>query len=228
MVAGKETPSMQAQKRDRLGSRYARRLRAQGMLPGVVYGHQEAPVAIAVDSKEMLTQLHHGQRVFKIQVDGQAELCLVKDLQFGVMGDDVIHIDFTRVDLDEKVTVNLVLKYIGNPRGLEKEGAILRTVTDSIEVECRATDIMSEVFEVDISELDAGEYLTAGEIRLPSGFELISDPEMMVVRVAFVAEEVEEVPAEGEEGEPEIIGGAAGGDEGEGGGEAEGGGENKE
>lgn len=206
MVAGKTTPTMSAQKRERLGSRYARRLRAQGKLPGVLYGHHEAPVAIAVDEKEMLTQLHHGQRVFKLTLDGQDELCLVKDLQFGVLGDDVIHVDFARVNLDEEVHIALGLKFIGVAKGLAEEGAVFRTVSDSIEVRCKATDIPTEEFEVDVTDLGAGEFITAGDLKLPGVFSLHDDPETVLARIAWVAEEVEE-PAgeEGEEAEPEII-----------------------
>lgn len=206
MVAGKTTPTMKAEKRERLGSRYARRLRSQGLLPGVLYGHKENPVAIAVDHKEMLVQLHHGQRVFKLDLDGRDELALVKDLQFGVLGDDVIHIDFARVNLDEVVEVALTLRFIGVPKGLSEEGAVLRTVSETVEVRCRATDVPSEEHEVDISGLEADGMLTAKELTLPEGLTLASDPEAILVRIAFVEETADEPTPEGEEGaEPEII-----------------------
>ena len=99
-----ETPTISAEKRERLGSRYAQRLRKSGRLPAVIYGHGSDPVSVSVDEKTTLAHLHHGRHVLNVEIDGEdAETCLVKDLQFGWLGDDLIHVDLTRVNLDQEV-----------------------------------------------------------------------------------------------------------------------------
>src|SRR5438046_2509812 len=95
-----ETPTIAATKRQRVGSRYSQRLRKSGQLPGVIYGHKTEPLSITIGEKETLAVLKHGAHVVNVALEGgQPETCLVKDVQYGYLGDNVIHIDFTRVDL---------------------------------------------------------------------------------------------------------------------------------
>jgi ribosomal protein L25 (general stress protein Ctc) len=122
-----EIPTINAAKRERLGSRYAQRLRKTGHLPAVIYGHGNDPVSVSIEEKATLAYLHRGQHVFNVAVDGAAtETCLVKDLQFGFLGDDVIHIDLARVNvcdtipdgdrfgaIQDKITVLSVAKLLG-------------------------------------------------------------------------------------------------------------------
>ena len=201
------TPTVQARKRDRLGSRYARRLRAAGELPAVIYGHEQAPVAVSVNSKDLLTHLNHGQRVFTIDVEGTgAETCLVNELQFDFLGTNVIHVDLTRIDLTERVSIHVSIKLIGKPVGLKTEGAILRLIKDSIGISCLASDVPSEAIAVDVSALEAGEFLTAGEIKLPPGLDLDEEADEPICQISVVKEEEEAPAAEPEAAEPEIIG----------------------
>ena len=100
-----DTPTITAEPRERVGSRYSQRLRQNGRLPAVIYGHKTDPVAVSVGEEETLHHLHQGTIVMNVNIDGAGtETCLVKDLQFGFMGDDVIHVDFARVNLDQTVT----------------------------------------------------------------------------------------------------------------------------
>lgn len=200
------TPTVQARKRDRLGSRYARRLRAGGELPAVIYGHQQDPLAVSVNGKELITHLTHGQRVFNVAVEGGgAETCLVNELQFDFLGNNVIHVDMTRIDLTEEVSIHVTIKLSGKPVGLKTEGAILRLVKDSVGIKCLAADVPSEAIVVDVSALEAGDFLTAGQIQLPAGLALDEDADEVIAMVSVVAEEAE-APAEVEGAEPEIIG----------------------
>ena len=110
----KDTPKISAQTREKVGTRYSRRLRQEGRLPAVIYGHKSNPVAISVDETETISHITHGAHVMEIDVDGgNIETCLVKDLQFGYLGDNVVHVDFTRVDLDEIVTIIVKLDLRG-------------------------------------------------------------------------------------------------------------------
>ncbi len=201
------TPTVQAKKRDRLGSRYARRLRSAGELPAVIYGHQQDPVAVSVNRKDLLTHLNHGQRVFTIDVQGAgAETCLVNELQFDHLGTNVIHVDLTRIDLTERVSVHVPVKLIGRPVGLKTEGAILRLIRDSIGISCLAADVPSEAIQIDVSALEAGQFLIARDVKLPAGLDLDEDPDEVICQVSVVAEEAAAPVVEPEGAEPEIIG----------------------
>lgn len=202
-----KTPTVQARKRDRLGSRYARRLRAAGELPAVIYGHKQDPVAVSVNGKDLLTHLSRGQRVLSIALEGSgAETCLVNELQFDYLGTNVIHVDLTRIDLTERVSVHVPIKLIGKPVGLKTEGAILRLVKDSIGISCLAADVPSEAIQVDVSALEAGAFLTARQIQLPAGLDLDEDPDELICQVSVVRAEEEAPAVEPEGAEPEIIG----------------------
>jgi len=208
-----ETPTIPAEPRERVGSRYAQRLRKAGRLPAVVYGHKQDPVAISVDAKETLRMLEHGSRVFELAIgDGATETVLVKDLQFGYLGDNVVHIDFARVDLNEEVTVNVHLKFVGTPEEAKKAGAVVQTDHTEIPVTTTVARIPDEI-RVDLSAMQ-GTTLTAGEIPLPTGCVLAEDASISIISISFVAEEAEGEAAEvgGEGEEPERIGGADGKD----------------
>lgn len=200
-----ETPALKAQARDQIGTRYARRLRAAGQLPAVIYGHGQDPAHVAVNLREFLSLLRDGHRIFSVDLDNTSETCLVKELQFNHLGSDIVHIDLTRIDLTERVTVHVTLKYVGKPVGLKTEGAILRTIEDNLAISCLASDIPSEDLKVDVSSLDVGDFLTAGEVKLPETLTLEDDDDLIVCRIAVV-EEVEEEAPETEDEEPEIIG----------------------
>lgn len=203
-----ETPTLSAQRRDRLGSRYSKRLRNAGRLPCVIYGHKSDPVSVSVDTKETLTALRHGAHVVNVAVDGSAaETCLVKELQFGFLGDDVIHIDFARVDLNEEVEVKVHIRFVGHPEAAKKPGAVLMNPITDLEVICKVKDIPEEI-KVDISKME--EMMTVGEIKLPDGVRTAVDPDTIVSQITFVAEEIaatSEAAEVGEAGaaEPEVI-----------------------
>ncbi|MEX0741404.1 MAG: 50S ribosomal protein L25, partial [Phycisphaeraceae bacterium] len=154
-----ETPRIKAAQRDRLGTRYAARLRSSGKLPAVVYGHQEDPAHVAVDREELLHHLHEGSHMLELELDdGKTETCLVKDVQYDYLGTDIIHVDLTRTSLTEEVyvTVSIELKGREEAPGLKEDGAILEQPLVELEVRCRANAIPDEIV-VDISKLEANE-----------------------------------------------------------------------
>ncbi|MFM7260503.1 MAG: 50S ribosomal protein L25, partial [bacterium] len=121
----KEVPTIEATHRDRLGSRYSKRLRAAGRLPAVIYGHGSEPLSVHVDEKITVGALKRGLHVMNLTIAGKTETCLVKDLQFGFLGDDVIHMDLARVNLDEVVTVTVSLVFYGAPEAAKKSGTVV-------------------------------------------------------------------------------------------------------
>src|SRR5206468_8327619 len=98
-----QTAQVTAKARPELGSRANKRLRDSGMLPGVIYGHKEAIIPVTMPKKEVQHHLSHGAHVFDLAMDGKNEKVLVKEVQYDHLGKDVIHVDFARVSLDEKV-----------------------------------------------------------------------------------------------------------------------------
>lgn len=203
-----KTPSITATTRARTGSRYAQRLRKQGRLPAVIYGHRTDPVSISVDEKEMLTHLKHGTHVLSLNVEGGSkETCLVKELQFGYLGDNVIHVDFARVELDEEVHVHVHLNFVGEPASARKTGAILSHDVTELEVICRVNEIPDEI-KVDLNLMGEATVLTVAEVPLPPGLRATTHPGTPVAHISFVHKEEavgEEVEVEPGAEEPEVI-----------------------
>ena len=181
------TPTVAATLRERLGTRYTRRLRAQGLLPVVIYGHGEKPVSAAVNAKEMLGHLHHGSHVITVALGDASQTCLVKDLQFGYLGDNVIHVDLARVNLDEIVRVNVRIEFFGECAAAKKPGAVLTHDMAELAINCKVRDIPESV-RADLSAMQ-GEMLSASDLKLPAGITLAIDPHAPVARVITIAEE---------------------------------------
>jgi len=196
---------LKAEVRERTGSKATAKLRRQGRIPAIVYGHKQEPVAIWLDAHDFVEELHHGRRLLDVQIDKKPQKVIVKDLQYDYLGKDVIHADLMRVDVTETVTVTVPIELKGTAKGTE-EGGIIEVHRDHLEVECKVTDIPESIV-VSVKDLDVGDVLHARDIELPDGIRLVSDPETLMVAcslvvVAKTTEELEEeVPAA-----PEVIG----------------------
>jgi large subunit ribosomal protein L25 len=200
-----EIPRIESEPRQRLGSRYAARLRDTGRLPAVVYGHHQDPVHVSVDAKLFNEVLHGNAHLIEVVVDAKAEPCLVKSVQWDHLGSKIVHVDLARVDLSEEVEVEVELTLRGEPKAMEEAGVVLNQQIKALTVKCRA-DRIPQVLVHDISALELDQPLLAGEITLPEGVALVDDPETLVAQLTVV-EELPEPVAAGEAGaEPEIIG----------------------
>ena len=216
-MATAQIPQIQAQVRKQLGSRYAGRIRAEGKLPAVIYGHKQDPVHVTVDRKQVFDLLHHHAHLVEIVVDSTTEPCLIKDVQWNHLGTDLVHLDLTRVSLDERVTVEVEIELHGEPAALKETGAILEQPVTVIEIETLATNI-PDMLHVNIEGLTIDEPLTAGDLNLPEGITTTLSPDTIIAAIHIVEEEPEEeLVSEGEAAEPELIGKAdeEEGDEGE-------------
>jgi large subunit ribosomal protein L25 len=188
-------PVLAAVKRDRLGSRYAQRVRAAGKLPAIIYGHGRDPVPIAVDHKEALTYINKGEKVFKIDMPGasdtdEGQVVLLTDLQFDYLGTHVVHADFARVDLNQRVHTKVHINLIGEAVGLKTAGAILMHPTMELEIECRVTELPDHV-DVEITDLDVGHSISAGDVKLPSAdMKLLTDAHAIVAQIMVQKETV--------------------------------------
>jgi len=196
---------LKAKIREHTGSKTAARVRKQGQIPAIVYGHKQEPVAVSLDAHDFIEGLHHGHRLMDVQIDKKLQKVIVKDLQYDHLGKEVIHADLMRVDVTETVTVTVPIELKGTAKGAEA-GGIVEEHKDRLEIECKVTDIPESIV-VSVKELDVGGALHARDIQLPDGLKLVSDPEIVMVTCSLVAaakttEEIEEeAPAA-----PEVIG----------------------
>jgi large subunit ribosomal protein L25 len=204
-----EIPTINAQQRERVGTRDSARLREAGRMPAVIYGHKKDPAHISVDSKEMIALLRDKAHVIEVTFDGNTEPCLVRDMQWDYLGDSVIHLDLARVDMTERVTVDVEVALVGDPIGLKEANTYFDTQLSSIEIECLANQI-PENLTADISDLGTGQSLLAGQVPLPDGITLATAEDAIVCVVILkgtMEDEDEEGELEPSSAEPEVIGG---------------------
>lgn len=201
-----ELAQLTAESRKAAGSRAVARLRKEGKLPGIVYGHKEEPQPVAFSLHALELVLQHGAHLLELNLDGVTQQVLIKEVQYDHLGTTPVHVDLARVSLDERVNVKVSVELRGTAKGI-KEGGILDLTLADIEVECAVASI-PETLRVDVSELGIGQSLHVRDLKLPDGVEAMDAPELVVctIRVPIAAEAVEAA----EEGEgtaaPEVIG----------------------
>ncbi|HEX2068631.1 MAG TPA: 50S ribosomal protein L25 [Actinomycetota bacterium] len=197
-----------AQPREDKGKGAARRLRAKGMVPAVVYGHGADPLHLTVDARELLHLLHTeaGTNVLvDLRVDSEQLLAIPREIQRDHIKGQFIHIDFLRVARDEKITVEVPVHLTGESHGV-KEGGVVEHHLWTLQVECLPQDVPTSI-EADISELGINESLKVEALPGGDKFTILTSPEEVVVsvvppQVLKVEEEVvEAVEGEAVEGE---------------------------
>ncbi|MFW6163669.1 MAG: 50S ribosomal protein L25 [Planctomycetota bacterium] len=204
-----ERVTLQAEKRHEVGSRAARRLRAEGIMPAVLYGHRRGTVHLSIPARDFERLLHDGIRLLDLEIGGTVEPAIIKDIQYDALGDDLLHADFARVAMDEKLTVSIPVELHGTPKGVEAGGVLDHALMD-VEVSCLPADIPDHV-TVEVSHLEIGDTIHLRELQPPPGVEFLEDDEAAVASV-HPPMEIEE-PEEGAEvveeaigAEPEVIG----------------------
>src|SRR3954462_15059166 len=160
-----QAPQVSAKMRTELGSRANKRLRSAGHLPGVIYGHKEAIVPVTLPRKEVVNHLNKGAHLFDLTLDGKSEKVLIKEVQYDHLGIEVIHVDFARVSLDEKVEVTVPLELKGEPKG-EKDGGVLQRIINELEIECLVTHI-PDVIRHNVSEMALDDVVYIKDLKLP-------------------------------------------------------------
>ena len=201
----KKTLLLKAEIREHTGSKAVRKVRRQGRIPAIMYGHRQEPVAISLDAHNFVEGLHHGHRLMDLQIGKKKETAFVKELQYDHLGRNIIHADFVRVDVGETVKVVIPIELKGTAAGTH-EGGIIEEHADHLEVECKVVDIPESIV-VSVKDMHVGDALHAGDVELPKGMVLSSSTDVLLVTCHTVAaakttEELEEeVPVT-----PEVIG----------------------
>lgn len=205
--------TLKASRREGTGSGPAGRLRREGWIPAVIYGHGEESRPLKVEAQE-LRQLLEGISVDNTLVDLEVEedgarKVLIREVQTHPWKSQILHVDFFHIREDEEIRVAIPIRFVGSPVGVREEGGILQTNRNEIEVQCLPTEI-PEYFELDVSGLDIGDSLHVADLNT-GGVEPLEELDAtLCVVVPPTIIQVEEEPTEEElaleELEPELIG----------------------
>ena len=183
---------LQATKREANGKGAARQARMAGKVPAVLYGRELDPVSIEVDRRTFVAALNTdaGMNVLlDVQIDGKSVTCLTKDLQVDPVAGTVLHADFLRVDVTQAMEVSVPVHTVGESPG-EKEGGIVDQTLHEVTISVRP-DQVPEAIEADISSLAIGDSLRVSELTTTGAFEIVTDPEEVVLTVTAPMSEEE-------------------------------------
>ena len=202
-----DIPTLQAWPREERGTRPARRLRKRGLIPAVMYGRDEPNVLLTIQEHDIEQLLGEHRLVMEIEWDSNTTPVQLREVQYDSLGEDILHADFGRISLTERIEVAVPVEAQGEAAGVS-EGGVLEVVMHEIQVECLPTAIPN-VVEVEVSELEIGDDLRVRDLALPPGVEAIPGPDSVVVTCVppmEMVEEEEELLAEEIMAEPEVIG----------------------
>ncbi|MEV8266036.1 50S ribosomal protein L25/general stress protein Ctc [Microbacterium sp. NPDC076911] len=182
--------------RENFGKGFARRLRAAGKIPAVIYGHGTEPVHVALPGHQVALLIRRANALLTIVIDGKDQLTLVKDVQKDPVHQIIEHIDLIVVKKGEKVQVDIPVTVVGEPAA----GMNVNQHAVSVLLEVEATHIPQSV-EADVDGLEEGAHITAADLPLPKGASLAADPELLIVAISAPsagADAEDTTPAEGE------------------------------
>lgn len=193
------TEKIKAELRTEFGKGAARRIRREHKIPAVVYGHGNEPIHLTLPGHDTMMAIKHGgaNALLELDIDGDAQLALTKQVQVDPVRRVLEHVDFVAVKRGEKVTVDVPIHVVGDAA----PETLVVTENATIQVEAEATHI-PEQFEISIEGAEAGTQFLAGQITLPSGTTLLTDAETLVVNVT-AAQTAEALEAELESAEAE-------------------------
>jgi large subunit ribosomal protein L25 len=193
-----EQVTLTAERRTVLG-KHVKQLRQQGWVPGVMYGHGFETIPLQFEDRSLSKLLSHvsGSQLVSIQVADQKdpEMALVRDVQRDVIKGTILHVDFYRVEMTERLTAEIPLTLVGESRVISQHEGILIQGISAIEVECLPGDLVDEI-AVDLSDLEEiGQGVYVRDLAIPSGIDVLTDTDEMIVRIVALAEEevIEEV-----------------------------------
>ncbi len=199
-----ETQQLQVKIKKDTGSLKAQKNRKSGLIPAILYGHKQESMMFLLNEKEFSTALNTEAKMVNLKWDSSEEIALIKDVQFDTFGRKILHVDFVRIALTEKVTTHVPVALYGTSQGV-KEGGILDHALKEIEIECLPTEIPKNI-RINISELAIGNTIHITDLELPANAKVLGNPDAIVVSVHFATEE-KETPEEEISPEPEIISG---------------------
>ena len=208
-----KTIELAVEKRSTTGKNEARRSREGGRIPAVVYGAGKPNVPISVDRKALSDVFREGageNAIFLLKLAGsdQSRHAIIREMQRDPVSRKPLHIDFVRVLMDVKITINVPIEIVGIAKGVKTDQGILDVVTREIEIECLPGNIPPDI-PVDVTELAIGDAIRVSELKVPEGVTIVDNPEKVVVHVTHPTREEEPVAAAAEGAveptEPEVL-----------------------
>jgi large subunit ribosomal protein L25 len=193
---------IEVERRQERGTGSNRRLRARGLIPAVVYGGAgKETVPIQVERKALLDMMKASGSdnpifLLKLEGGGQQPHAMIRELQVHPISRQIVHIDFQRVSMTEKLRVAVPVELTGTAYGVKTEGGMLDFVLREVHVECLPGDIPKRL-ELDVTPLKVGQHVEAGQLELPKGVALVEEPDRVIV--SLVHAKVEAAPAAEEE-----------------------------
>ncbi|OAH51227.1 50S ribosomal protein L25/general stress protein Ctc [Microbacterium oleivorans] len=184
-----------AELREQFGKGFARRLRAAGKIPAVIYGHGTDPVHVALPGHQVSLLIRRANALLELEIAGKQQLTLVKDVQKDPVHQIIEHIDLLVVKKGEKIQVDVPVSVVGEPF----PGTIATLENTTVALEVEATHIPQNI-EVSVEGLEDGTHITAGELTLPRGATLVTEADTLVVGVALPPAPVEDEAEASEEG----------------------------
>jgi large subunit ribosomal protein L25 len=194
--------------RTEAGSRQIRRLRDSGFTPAVLYGREIPTASIRCPAGDLKRALRHGAHLVTLSGPDGSHKVLVKDIQYHHLGNGILHVDFHKISLTEKIEIEVPLILKGVPEGVTAGGGVLEGHIKELKVRCLPEAIPDRI-EVDVSKLKLGERIRLREIAAPSGIEFMASGELVLAGVVEAKEEPAAATAEAAvvpgPSEPEVI-----------------------
>jgi large subunit ribosomal protein L25 len=195
-----EAPVLRAWRRNRSGKGVARKIRAQGMIPAVLYGGNEN-IPLSLQPKELVKILSSGENtIFRLEIDGEQggdRQAIVRDLQRDPLKESLLHADLYRISMDVEITVSVPIVLQGVSREVSDVGGVINQLLHEVEIQCLPGLIPHEL-TVDIAHLGIGEVLHVRDVPVPQGIQVLVDSDEVVASVSVRGEEVAEVPSPAE------------------------------
>ena len=198
---------LSAETRTESGKGVARKLRAAGRVPGVIYGHAREPQSLSLvarDLDKLLSQIAVSSTVVELALGDATTRTLIREVQRHPFKKQILHVDFQELVAGEKVVVNVPLVYVGIPEGVRLSGALLEQIMHSVEVLADPAHIPNHI-DVDVTNLAMGHSLHVRDLQLAEGIEVLSDEDATMCAVIAPRAVVEAVVEEPGVGEPELI-----------------------
>lgn len=199
-----------AQTRAGVGRTAVKKIKADGLVPAVIYGAKQQPLNLQVSAREIANLLSHavGENILidlEINDNGKttSRMALIQEVQHHPVRRDVLHVDFHAVSMDEKLTASIPVEPVGEASGVKNYGGLLEQSVRSLEIECLPKDL-PEIINVDVSALNIGDSIHVRDIVLPSGVTALGDADLTVFIVAAPTVS-EETPAGAAPASPEVI-----------------------
>ncbi len=213
MATATDVSILEAQKREPGNKNAARRVRAGGKIPAVVYGAGNQATSVAVDPRQVLRILHSESghnTIFDLALDNDRAKAMIVDWQFEPIKGRLLHVDLLRIAMDKKLTVTVPIVLTGEAEGVKQQGGILEQLLREVEVECLPADIPKSI-EADITHLVFGVELRVRDLAHNEKLKFLTDEDQMVAHITSVKEEVAPTPeavaeaAAAAPAEPEVI-----------------------